>query len=135
MTGNEIKIMFGGGQKVDASIKDFFVRTDQPATEGGEGTAPAPFDLFLASIATCAGFYVLAFCRERGIPTTDIGIVMTTEKHPESKMISKISIRIDLPPAFPEKYRGAVARAVDQCTVKAHILKPPVFEIVANPRS
>ncbi len=132
MSDREIRVSFPGGLKVDAEYKGFIIKTDQPVYQGGEEEAPAPFDLFLASIATCAGYYVLAFCRERGIPTDKAGVIMRTEKDPVAKMISKISIEIQLPPEFPEKYKNAVIRAVDQCTVKAHILKPPAFSIEAK---
>lgn len=132
MSDREIKVTFPGGLKVDAAYKGFVIKTDQPVHQGGEGTAPAPFDLFLASIAACAGYYVVAFCRERGIPTEDAGVMMVTEKNPESKMVDKIRIEVRLPAGFPEKYRPAVIRAVDYCTVKAHILKAPAFEIKAE---
>ena len=62
---DEMRVTFPGGKKVDAEYKGFVIRTDQPVHQGGEGTAPAPFDLFLASIATCAGIYVLSFCQNR----------------------------------------------------------------------
>lgn len=132
MSEREIQVTFPGGVKVDAVYKGFLIKTDQPVHQGGEGTAPAPFDLFLASIATCAGFYTVAFCRERGIPTENAGVVMHTEKDPQTKMINKIRIELRLPAGFPEKYRRAVIKAVDYCTVKAHILKPPAFELTAE---
>lgn len=132
MGEREIKVTFPGGFRVDAEYKGFTVKTDQPVYAGGDETAPAPFDLFLTSIAACAGYYVLAFCRERGIPTEKAGVVMRTEKNPEAKMIGKIIIEINLPPEFPEKYKNAVIKAVDSCSVKAHILKAPVFEIVTK---
>jgi len=125
----EIEVIFPGGKRVDAEYKGFTIKTDQPVYAGGEGSAPAPFDLFLASIATCCGIYVLSFCQERGIPTEDASVVMKTEKNPETKMIGKIFIEINLPPEFPEKYRKAVIRAVDTCSVKAHMFSPPAFEI------
>jgi len=132
MSDREIQVTFAGGLKVDATYKGFVIKTDQPAHQGGEGTAPAPFDLFLASIATCAGFYTVAFCRERGLPTEGAGVTMHAEKDPETKMIDKIRIELRLPAGFPEKYRRAVIRAVDYCTVKAHIVKAPAFEITAE---
>ncbi len=132
MSDREIRVSFPGGLKVNAEYKGFLIRTDQPIYSGGEGTAPAPFDLFLASIATCAGYYVLAFCRERGIPTDEASVLMKTEKNPGTKMIAKISIELQLPREFPEKYKNAVIRAVDQCTVKALMLKPPLFSIEAE---
>ncbi len=129
MSLSEIRVSFPGGFRVDAEYKGFVIRTDQPVHEGGEGSAPAPFDLFLASLATCAGYYALAFCKEREIPVERAGVTMRMEKNPETKMIGKISIELDLPADFPEKYRKAIVRAVDRCTVKLHILHPPAFEI------
>jgi len=129
MNEKTIIVRFGGGLKVDAEYHGFTIKTDQPFDEGGEGSAPAPFDLFLTSLATCAGFYVLAFCLGRKLSTDGIGISMAMEKDPETKMIAKITIDIDLPSGFPEKYKNAIAKAVDHCSVKAHILKPPAFEI------
>ena len=128
----EMKISFPGGLRVDAEYKGFVIKTDQPVYSGGDGSAPAPFDLFLASIATCAGYYVLAFCNKREIPTEKAAVVMKTRKNPETKMIEKISIEIQLSPEFPEKYKKAVIKAVDGCAVKAHILNPPVFEVEAK---
>jgi len=125
----EIKVTFPGGLRVDAEYKGFVVKTDQPVHQGGEGTAPSPFDLFLVSIAACAGFYAVAFCKERDIPTEKAGLVMRMEKNPETKMIGKISIEIQLPAEFPERYKRAIIKAVDTCTVKNHLLKPPVIEI------
>jgi len=132
MSEREIKVTFPGGFRVDAEYKGFTVKTDQPVHAGGDETAPSPFDLFLTSIAACAGYYVLAFCRERGIPTEKAGVVMRTEKNPEVKMIGKILIEINLPPEFPVKYKNAVIKAVDSCTVKALLLRPPAFEISAR---
>jgi putative redox protein len=133
MADKEIKVTFGGGFKVDADYGGLIIRTDQPVRDGGEGTAPAPFDLFLASIATCAGYYALAFCKGRGIPTEGLGVLLRLKKDPGSKMISKIDIRVDLPPGFPPKYQEAIIKAVDACTVKAHLRKPPEFDTVAVP--
>lgn len=132
MKSRVIQVSFPGGVRVDARHKGFVIQTDQPTYEGGTGTAPAPFDLFLASLATCAGYFVLAFCQERRIPTEGLSLSMKTEKNPETKMIARISIEILLPPGFPQKYRTAVIKAADQCTVKRHLLTPPLFEIEAK---
>ncbi len=86
----EMKISFPGGLRVDAEYKGFVIKTDQPVYSGGDGSAPAPFDLFLASIATCAGIYVLFFCQKRGIPTEKAAVVMKTRRNPETKRIEKI---------------------------------------------
>ncbi|MBM3304659.1 MAG: osmotically inducible protein OsmC [Candidatus Aminicenantes bacterium] len=130
-----MKIVFGEGLQIDVEYKGFVVKTDQPAREGGGGTAPSPFDLFLVSLASCAGFYALAFCRERKIPVEGLGVKMTTEKGEVSKMIDKITITVDLPADFPEKYKFALVKAIDHCTVKNHILRAPRFEIVTRPAS
>jgi putative redox protein len=132
MASNEIKIVFGGGLKVDAEYKGFRILTDQPVHQGGGGTAPSPFDYFLVSLAACAGFYALEFCQARKIPTDRLGVTMATERGEVSKMIDKITISVDLPPGFPEKYRGPIVKAIDHCTVKAHILRAPQFEIVTR---
>jgi len=129
----EMKVTFPGGKRVEAEYKGFVIKTDQPVYAGGKGEAPAPFDLFLASIATCAGLYVLAFCQNRDIPLDGASVVMRMHKSDEKKMIEKIDIELRLPPKFPEKYKMAVIRSVDSCAVKAHILDAPAFEIVAKP--
>ncbi|MDI6697672.1 MAG: OsmC family protein [Candidatus Saccharicenans sp.] len=131
MSDRDVRITFEGNLKVKAEYRGLSILTDQPTYAGGDGSAPAPFDLFLASIATCAGYYVLAFCRQRSLPTEGIYLTMSMEKGQASKMIEKIRIEIHLPAGFPEKYREAAVRAADQCTVKAHILKAPAFEVLA----
>jgi len=128
----EIKVYFPGGKRVEAEYKGFIIKTDQPVYAGGGGSAPAPFDLFLTSIATCCAVYVLFFCEKRGIPIEKASLVMKTERNPETKMIDKISIEINLPREFPEKYKEAVIRAVNTCSVKAHLQKPPAFETEAK---
>ena len=131
MPDRQIKVTFEGNLKVKAEYRGMNILTDQPVYAGGEGSAPAPFDLFLASLATCAGYYVLAFCRQRKLPTEGIYLTMDLEKGQVSKMIEKIVIDIHLPADFLEKYVEAVVRAADQCAVKAHLLKPPAFEVKA----
>lgn len=122
-----------GGKRVDARVGEFVVRTDQPEALGGEGSAPAPFELFLASVATCAGIYVLGFCQARGLPTADLSVVQKTEYDEETKLPSRIRLELNLPPGFPEKYRPAIVRAAEGCKVKKTITKGPLFEIVAAP--
>jgi putative redox protein len=122
---NEMTIDFPGGARVDAHFNGFTVMTDQPAYAGGQGSAPAPFSLFLASLGTCAGIYVLGFCRQRGLPTEGIRLIQRMESDPTTRMISKIELEIQLPPSFPEKYKDAVIRSAEQCAVKKHIENPP----------
>jgi ribosomal protein S12 methylthiotransferase accessory factor len=129
----ELKVVFGENYRIDVDYKGFTVKTDQPVHDGGDGTAPSPFDYFLVSLASCAGFYALAFCRERKIPVEGLGVAMTTERGEVSKMIDKITIAVTPPAGFPEKYRSALLKSVDHCTVKAHMMRPPQFEVVLTP--
>lgn len=122
-----VEMSFPGGLRVDADLKGFTVETDQPEKAGGTGSAPAPFDLFIASIGTCAGLYVLQFCKMRDIDTRRLGVSMETIRDPETRRIVTIRIDVHLPEGFPEKYLPAVERAVHQCTVKRHMLEPPEF--------
>lgn len=123
---------FPGGLRVDADYKGFTVKSDQPEGEGGDNSAPSPFDLFFCSIGTCAGFYVLSFCRERDIPTDNIRVVLSTVRNSETRMVTDVNIDIQLPADFPEKYVKAVKASADKCTVKKHVLKPPAFNITAK---
>ncbi len=125
-----MSITFPGGVAVEATFEGTTIRTDQPEKYGGGGTAPAPFDLFLASIGTCAGYYALRFCQERKIPADGLSLSMTWERSPETKLIVLIRIAMTLPPEFPEKYRTAIVRAADQCAVKKHLVDPPSIEVV-----
>ena len=122
-------VTFPGGKRVDAEYGGFTVRTDQPPQGGGEGSAPPPFDLFLASIATCAGIYVKGYCDSRGIGTEGLKLEMRIERDPEKHRVARLAIEIKLPDGFPEKHKEAVIRAADLCAVKKHILSPPTFEI------
>lgn len=128
---NSMEMTFPGGVAVEAHFEGTTIRTDQPVRHGGGGTAPAPFELFLASIGTCAAFYALRFCQERQIPADGMSVSMSWERSPATKLVSDIRIQISLPPGFPEKYRTAVVRAADQCAVKKHLAEPPAIEVVA----
>jgi putative redox protein len=129
---NEFIIDFPGGARVDAHFGPYTVKTDQPPSGGGQGSAPAPFSLFLASIGTCAGIYVLGFCRQRGLPTEGIRLVQRMEADPLTHMMGKISLEIQLPPEFPEKYKEAVIRSAEQCAVKKHLENPPKFAVTTS---
>jgi putative redox protein len=128
----DMVVSFPGGKRVEAQYKGFTIKTDQSVKSGGEGSAPAPFDLFLSSIGTCAGIFVLSFLQERNIPYEDVRIVLKTKWNPETHMIDKIDIDINLTEDFPEKYKNAVKSAADLCSVKKHLFKPPTFAINVN---
>jgi ribosomal protein S12 methylthiotransferase accessory factor len=119
----DMEIVFPGGARVDALMGPLTVVTNQ------DGSAPAPFGLFLASIGTCAGIYVLSFCQTRNLPTDGIKIVQRVIPDPNTRMVDTIQLDIVVPPSFPEKYHEALIRAADQCAVKKHLENPPTFEV------
>ena len=124
----EMLIDFPGGARVDAHFGEFTVQTDQPPSS----TSPTPFELFLSSIGTCAGIYVLGFCRQRNIPTDGLRIVQRVTRDPGTNMVDRIAIEIGLPQGFPEKYRDAVIESARLCAVKKTIEHPPAFEITTS---
>jgi len=119
----EMEIVFPGGAQVDAVMGNMVITTNQ------DGSAPAPFGLFLASIGTCAGIYVLSFCQHRNLPTDGIKIVQRMYSNPANRMIERVDLDIIVPPGFPEKYHEALIRAADQCAVKKHLEQPPAFNV------
>ena len=124
-----MEVGFPGGLAVSASFRGHEILSDQPQKVGGGDIAPPPFDLFLASIATCAGFYALRFCQSRDIATEGLTATLEPIRDPETHRIGRIRIDLQLPPGFPSRYRQAILRAVDQCAVKRHILEPPEFVV------
>jgi putative redox protein len=126
---NEINVTFPANLAVEASVGDFTIRTDQPEKSGGDNSAPSPSELFTTSVATCAGYFALKFCRARKIDTTGMRLTMQYDWDKELKRYPKMSIQLELPDGFPEKYRGAIIKAMDQCAVKRSILQPPEFEM------
>jgi putative redox protein len=128
----EIEISFPGGKKVDALYNGITINTDQPVEAGGEGSAPAPFDLFLASIGTCAGIYVLSFCQTRNIPAEGIKIIQHMKYNLAEKLVEEIELEIKLPIGFPEKYKSAIEHTAEHCTVKRHLLKPPLITVYST---
>ena len=124
----EMIIDFPGGAKVDAHFNGMTVRTDQ-SPPGGEGTAPEPFATFLASIGTCAGIYVLGFCKQRGISTEGIQLIQRMYPGMMPGLLGKIELEIQVPPDFPEKYHDALVNSASKCLVKRHLENPPQFDI------
>jgi putative redox protein len=125
-----VSVSFPGGKKVDARLGEWTVHTDQPAKSGGDGTAPNPFELFFASLAACAGFYALEFCQARELSTEGLAVQLDAERDEEKKLFTPIKIEVTLPTGFPEKYRKALLKSVNLCTVKKHIINTPEFEVV-----
>ena len=124
----EMLIDFPGGMRVDAHFGNHTVMTDQPPVS----TAPMPFDLFLASIGTCAGIYVLGFCRQRNLPTEGIRIIQHNHPNMANGMIDKIDLEIQVPPSFPSQYYDALVRSAELCKVKKTLDHPPKFDVMTK---
>ena len=124
-----MEITFPGGLAVEARHRGFTVRTDQPGEAGGGNSAPAPFELFLISMGTCAGYFALRFCQKREIDTAGMRLELDTEADEETHKLTAVKILLHLPEGFPEKYRDAIARSAEQCTVKRALFDPPRFEV------
>ena len=129
----EMEITFPGGARVDASFGPYVVRTDHSPAGGGEGTAPTPFALFLASFGTCTGIYVLGFLRQRNLPTEGVKLTQRVHRDSATGMTDLVDIDILLPADFPEKFREAIVRAAEQCAVKKHLEQPPTIRVSARP--
>lgn len=128
MSDNQMTILLGEGKRVIAEYAGFTINTDQSVENGGDASAPEPFSLFLASLGTCAGIYVLGFCRNRDLPTEGIKIIQRWERNTEGKL-SHVHLDIQVPASFPEKYHEALVRSASKCAVKKVLENPPEFSI------
>ena len=124
----DMLIDFPGGNRVDAHFASFTVPTDQPPS----ATAPTPFEVFLASMGTCAGIYVLGFCRQRNLPTEGLRILQRIQTDQSTGMVMNVDLEIQVPPGFPEKYHEAVIQSARLCKVKKHLEHPPSFTITVK---
>lgn len=127
-----MEITFNGGKVVTAHSNGHSIKTDQPVKSGGLDSAPSPFELYLASIGTCAGIYVKSFCDNRQIPTDKIKIIQSTVYDKETGLPVNITIDIQLPLDFPEKFKASVVSVAQLCKVKKSIANPPVFKIISS---
>ena len=128
----DLTVTFPGGKKVDAELGDHKIPSDQPKDEGGENSAPSPFDYCLASMGTCAGFYVLAYLQARDLPTDKVSLVQSIEWDEKTHRLTKVSIRIMVPPEIPEKHHKPLVRSAAKCSVKKMIENEPEFVITAE---
>ncbi|HKK11112.1 MAG TPA: OsmC family protein [Bacteroidales bacterium] len=108
-------------KQVLADTGQHIIKTDQPEMAGGHNEAPAPFNLFLASLGTCAGIYIKNFCDQRGIDASEITLDQKVDFHPIKQMINRIRMIINVPADFPEKYDNALIKSAEQCAVKRHL--------------
>jgi putative redox protein len=121
----EIKIL--DGAKLEAKLGAYTIYSDQPKDGGGEGTAPNPFEYFVASVGLCVGHYINAFCKQREITTNNIKIMQKVSRNDQGKVFFLIEVK--LPSDFPEKYKDTVLKAAEGCAVKKAIQSQPVFEL------
>jgi len=129
----KIEITLDGNKRISAHYPDgLTLTTDQSIEDGGEGSAPSPFASFLGAIGTCAGVYVMEFCRARRIPTEGISLtqqaVFSTDEQGKRRL-AQVALTINLPPEFPAKYHGAIVKTASLCSVKKAIMQPPEFTI------
>ena len=125
----QVNVRFLENLRLEASFDDFKVISDQPIRYKGDGTAPSPFDYFLASSALCAAYFVKVYCVARDIPTEDIKVTQNNIVDPENRYQQTISLEIELPESISEHDREGILKAMDRCTVKRVIQNNPAFKI------
>jgi len=125
----QITVSFAGNKKVTAQLNGYEIKTDQPVYGGGDGSAPSPYELFLASLGTCAGIYVLGFLQSRNLPTADVKLIQHHSFDPATHGLSGLELEIVLPPEIPAKYHEAIKRAAGMCAVKKTLEHPPAIEV------
>ncbi len=121
----EMDICLDGGKKVNARVRGFTITTDQPVMEGGGDAAPTPFEVFIASLGACAGFYAVAYCSSRRLPTAGVRLKLRAGRSADGRRLETVHIDILVPPAFSEKDRRALVRTVNGNAVKKALLDPP----------
>ena len=112
------KITFPGNKKVDVAFNNYKIKTDQSKENGGDETAPEPFDIFVGSIGACAGIYAKTFCDVRKLSTDSMYVFVDIDLKEEQKLMEEISITLHVNQQFPEKYIKAIIKAMDSCSVK-----------------
>ena len=123
----EMIIDFPGGLQEDAHFRGHTIETDQMPAD----SAPSPFEIFLSSIGTCAGIYVLGFCKQRNLSTEGIRIIQRNHAAMNG-MMEKIDLEIQVPPTFPAQYYDALVRSAELCKVKKTLENPPKFEVTTK---
>jgi ribosomal protein S12 methylthiotransferase accessory factor len=125
----EIKVNFLDNLRLEAKFDDFTVIADQPIRYKGDGSAPGPFDYFLASSALCAAYFVKLYCSTRNIPTDNIRLSQNNIVDPENRYSQIFKIQVELPADISEKDRQGILRSIDRCTVKKVVQAGPEFVI------
>ncbi len=126
----EIKVNFLDNLRLEAKFDDFTVIADQPIRyKGGDGSAPGPFDYFLASSALCAAYFVKVYCASRDIPTENIRLSQNNIVDPEDRYKQIFQIQVELPENISDKHRQGILRSIDRCTVKKVVQTGPTFKV------
>ncbi|MBY5928468.1 OsmC domain/YcaO domain-containing protein [Halomonas sp. DP8Y7-1] len=125
----EIKVNFLDNLRLEAKFDDFTVVTDQPIRYKGDGSAPSPFDYFLASSALCAAYFVKVYCVARDIPTENIRLSQNNIVDPENRYNQIFKIQVELPEDLSDKDRQGILRSIERCTVKKVVQTGPEFQI------
>ncbi|QYK05196.1 OsmC domain/YcaO domain-containing protein [Shewanella zhangzhouensis] len=125
----EIKVNFLDNLRLEAKFDDFTVVADQPIRYKGDGSAPSPFDYFLASSALCAAYFVKVYCVSRDIPTEGIRLSQNNIVDPENRYNQQFKIQVELPESISDKDREGILRSIDRCTVKKVVQTGPEFVI------
>lgn len=125
----EIKVNFLDNLRLEAKFDDFTVITDQPIRYKGDGSAPSPFDYFLASSAMCAAYFVKVYCNARDIPTDNIRLSQNNIVDPENRYNQIFQIQVELPESISDKDKQGILRSIDRCTVKKVVQTGPEFKI------
>jgi len=126
----QMTVTFPGGKRVDCQWGTFTVHTDQSERQGGEASAPTPFDLYFAAISTCAGISALEYLLQADLPTAALKVELSATFNPETRRYDRIRIMVTPPPGLDAAQRDALLRETSDCAVKRHILQPPEFETV-----
>lgn len=127
----EINVNFLDNLRLEAKFDDFTVIADQPIRYKGDGSAPGPFDYFLASSAMCAAYFVKVYCNSRDIPTDGISVSQNNIVDPENRYQQTFKIQVQLPDSISERDRTGILRAIDRCTVKRVVQNQPEFIVEA----
>jgi len=128
----DMTIEYAGGLKLVAHRRGHAVVTDQPESDGGENTAMTPTELFIASLATCAGFYVVTFAGRHDVPMEGMTIGVSYTYADRPRRIGSVDIRVKLPQPVDDHLRTSIQRAAEQCLVHNSLRQPPEVTIVAS---
>lgn len=127
----EFTVTLPGGRRAETTIRGHRLVTDQPQDNGGDDTAPTPYELMLAAVGTCVAVTIQGFAAKRGIPFDGITVKQSMRYAADGWQLVAVDLEVHLPPDFPEKYREAALRAAGECSVKKVMAAGPEFIVRA----